>query len=1016
MIPFRYVWFVDFEFQSVDGERQRTWCMSAREYYTGRTIRMWRDELLACKRAPFETGPDALVVAFYLTAELLSFLEFSWPFPVNMLDLFAEHRCFTNGRHPPASGKKKGEKSGRNGLLNVLVLHGLGHIDAAEKEAMRQLAIRGEPFTAEEKTALQDYNDTDTVALAVLMPRMAPSIEWEYALARGRYMAAEARMVFAGVPIDMETLHRLRDNWEAIKLTLIADVDKDFGVYEGTTFKEAKFQAYLDATGKGWQYFPDGGPRLDADTFDAMADRDPTFRTLQELVSTLGTLRLSKLAVGSDGRNRCMLSAFNTVTMRNSPSTSKFVYGPARWLRGLIKPPPSYGVACIDWVSQEFAIQGALSGDEAMMATYRAGDVYIGFGKSARLIPPDAEDGDPAYDSERDRCKPIVLGVGYGMGYQSMATWAGIPPCEARALLQVHHETYAQFWAWSASILDDALRTRRMVSVLGWRRHLMDDPKVRSSHELADPDCRGAHDAARRHRRHRGWHRSMRPYPRRLLDRGAAGPASPHFSPNQVHWGADSERIVLRPRFFSNPQDAPMQTDCTPALFEFPPVGGRDVVASFDGGAITSDAGALLLGQTDRAIRLTERFASCFADTRTAELVEHPVETMVMQRVVGIALGYEDLNDHDQLRRDPVLAVLAGKLEAQRSDCAPLAGKSTLNRLELSRAEPTRYHKVSHDPAAIESLFVDLFLEAHTKAPKQIILDLDATDDPLHGNQEGKFFHGYYDCYCYLPLYIFCGRHLLAAKLRRSNIDGAAGSVEEVARIVAQIRRRWPRTRILLRGDSGFTRETLMAWCEANRVDYVFGLARNDRLEKAIIPELITATIESIRTGRTARCFKDFSYTTLDSWSRERRVIGKAEVTGGEANPRFVVTSLKRSEAGARHLYEKTYCARGDMENRIKECQLDLFADRTSTATMQANQLRLWFASMAYVLLCALRRIGLAHSQFADATCGTIRLKLLKLGALVRVSVRRIKIAMASACPWQDEFALAHVRLRNAIG
>ena len=347
-----------------------------------------------------------------------------------------------------------------------------------------------------------------------------------------------------------------------------------------------------------------------------------------------------------------------------------------------------------------------------------------------------------------------------------------------------------------------------------------------------------------------------------------------------------------------------MQTDCNPALFEFPPVGGRDVVASFDGGAITSDAGALLLGQTDRAIRLTERFASCFADTRTAELVEHPVETMVMQRVVGIALGYEDLNDHDQLRRDPVLAVLAGKLEAQRSDCAPLAGKSTLNRLELSRAEPTRYHKVSHDPAAIESLFVDLFLEAHTKAPKQIILDLDATDDPLHGNQEGKFFHGYYDCYCYLPLYIFCGRHLLAAKLRRSNIDGAAGSVEEVARIVAQIRRRWPRTRILLRGDSGFTRETLMAWCEANRVDYVFGLARNDRLEKAIIPELITATIESIRTGRTARCFKDFSYTTLDSWSRERRVIGKAEVTGGEANPRFVVTSLKRSEAGATSLRE----------------------------------------------------------------------------------------------------------------
>jgi len=457
-----------------------------------------------------------------------------------------------------------------------------------------------------------------------------------------------------------------------------------------------------------------------------------------------------------------------------------------------------------------------------------------------------------------------------------------------------------------------------------------------------------------------------------------------------------------------------MPTECNPALLEFPPVEGRHVVASFDGGAITSDAGALLLGQTDQAIRLTERFAACFTDTRTAELVEHQVETMVMQRIIGIALGYEDLNDHDDLRHDPVLAVLASKLQAQRSDCAPLAGKSTLNRLELSRDEPTRYHKVSHDPVAIEGLFVDLFLEAHKKAPKQIILDLDATDDPLHGNQEGRFFHGYYDCYCYLPLYIFCGRHLLAAKLRRANADAAAGAVEEVARIVAQIRCRWPRVRILLRGDSGFTREPLMAWCEANRVDYVFGLAGNNRLDQAIIPELITATIESIRTGKPARCFKDFSYRTRDSWSRERRVIGKAEVTGDKANPRFIVTSLAPAEIDGRRLYEKVYCARGEMENRIKECQLDLFADRTSAATMRANQLRLWFASMAYVLLCALRRIGLAHTRFADATCGTIRLRLLKLGVLVRISVRRIKVAIASACPWQDEFALAQLRLGMA--
>jgi hypothetical protein len=290
-------------------------------------------------------------------------------------------------------------------------------------------------------------------------------------------------------------------------------------------------------------------------------------------------------------------------------------------------------------------------------------------------------------------------------------------------------------------------------------------------------------------------------------------------------------------------------TECNPTLFDFAPVEGRQVVAAFDGGAITSDAGALLLGETDRAMRLTERFAACFIDGRMPDLIEHAVDTLVLQRVIGIALGYEDLNDHDELRHDPVLAVLAGKLLAKRSDCAPLAGKSTLNRLELSRPIATRYHKVSHDPAAIERLFVDVFLDAHRRPPEQIILDLDATDDPLHGHQEGRFFHGYYDCYCYLPLYIFCGRHLLAARLRRSNIDGAAGAIEEVARIVALIRRRWPRTRILLRGDSGFARETLMAWCEANRVDFLFGLARNERLEAAIRDEMLQAGLDSVRTG-----------------------------------------------------------------------------------------------------------------------------------------------------------------------
>ena len=459
-----------------------------------------------------------------------------------------------------------------------------------------------------------------------------------------------------------------------------------------------------------------------------------------------------------------------------------------------------------------------------------------------------------------------------------------------------------------------------------------------------------------------------------------------------------------------------MPTECIATLFDFAPVDGRCVVAAFDGGSITSDAGALLLGAADRAIHLTERFSACFDDRRMSDLVEHSVATMVMQRVVGIALGYEDLIDHDELRHDPVLAVLAGKLAARRSDCTPLAGKSTLNRLELSRLEPTRYQKVIHDPAAIETLFVDLFLNAQRRAPEQIILDLDATDDPMHGNQEGRFFHGYYDCFCYLPLYVFCGRHLLAAKLRRSNIDAAAGATEEVARIVAQIRKRWPRVRILLRADSGFTREPLMAWCEANGVDYLFGLARNDRLVAEIKDELAQAATESASTGKPARRYRDFTWCTLDSWSRYRRVIGKAEWNGGEANPRFIVTSLKTADVTARDLYESIYCARGDMENRIKECQLDLFADRTSAASMRANQLRLWFASMAYVLVCALRRIGLSHTQFAQATCGTIRLKLLKIGALVRISVRRIKVAMASACPYQHEFGLAHALLVNAAG
>jgi hypothetical protein len=463
-----------------------------------------------------------------------------------------------------------------------------------------------------------------------------------------------------------------------------------------------------------------------------------------------------------------------------------------------------------------------------------------------------------------------------------------------------------------------------------------------------------------------------------------------------------------------------MPTECSPDRMEFAPVAGRSVVAGFDGGTITSDAGALLLGAADRAIGLVRRFAACFTDHRSADQIEHSVATLVGQRVFALALGYEDLVDHDTLRHDPVLAAVSGKLTARRSDCAPLAGKSTLNRLEHAPlGEPTRYHRIGHDGALIERLFVELFLDAHRTPPEEIVLDLDATDDPLHGQQEGRFFHGYYGCYCYLPLYVFCGDHLLAAKLRRSNIDASTGAVAEIARIVTQIRARWPELRIVLRADSGFAREALMAWCEANRVDYVLGLARNSRLVTEIAAELARAKTEAAQTGKPARCFRDFRYQTLDSWTCARRVVGKAEQLadgGGEtsANPRFVVTSLAAEAWPAPALYERLYCARGEMENRIKECQLDLFADRTSTRAMRSNQLRLWFAAMAYVLIDALRRIALPATRLAQATAGTIRLKLLKIGALVRLSVRRVTVKMASGHPWQRDWAVAHAALVTA--
>jgi hypothetical protein len=458
-----------------------------------------------------------------------------------------------------------------------------------------------------------------------------------------------------------------------------------------------------------------------------------------------------------------------------------------------------------------------------------------------------------------------------------------------------------------------------------------------------------------------------------------------------------------------------MPTECSAEQLEFSCVERRRVVAAFDGGTVSSDSGVLLLGRVDEAIGLIDRLAGCFIDQRRADLIEHTVRTMIGQRVFGIALGYEDLNDHEQLRHDPVFGALLGKLEAHRSDCAALAGKSTLNRLELhARDGVNHYHKIRPRGEAIERLFVELFVEAHPEAPDEIVLDLDATDDPLHGHQEGRFFHGYYDGYCYLPLYIFCGEHLLCSKLRTSNIDGAAGAREEVERIVGQIREHWPHTRIILRADSGFCREELMGWCEQNAVDYLFGLARNSRLVRAIGAELHEAALESAHSHRPARRFKELSYRTRRSWSRARRVVAKAEQTGDKANPRFIVSSLSMHNWPMRELYEQLYCARGEMENRIKEAQLNLFADRLSTETFRANQLRLWLSSAAYVLMHALRRVGLANTTLARACANTIRLRLLKIGAVVRVSVRRVKLAMSQACPNQREFIAAFHALSAA--
>jgi hypothetical protein len=450
-------------------------------------------------------------------------------------------------------------------------------------------------------------------------------------------------------------------------------------------------------------------------------------------------------------------------------------------------------------------------------------------------------------------------------------------------------------------------------------------------------------------------------------------------------------------------------TQCNESPFPFAPHFSRAVVARFDGGAITSDGGALLLRETDRRLNLLPRLAACFEDRRNPWFTQHSVKELLAQRIYGLALGYEDLNDHDQLRADPLLAVLAGKREAGKE---PLAGKSTLNRLELSTGKADRYKKISYQQEKIDELLVALSIAAHEERPACVVLDLDTTDLPLHGHQEGRFFHGYYDSYCYLPLYIFWGEHLLCARLKTADQDASAGSRVEVQRIVRQLREAWPGVRIILRADSGFCRDELMSWCEREGVDYAFGLARNERLRKKIEPQMVTAALLEAETGKPARVFTEFLYkTTTGSWSRERRVVAKAEHLADKENPRFVVTSLSAEEWPAQQLYEEFYCQRGEMENRIKE-QLSLFADRVSTEHLHSNQLRLYLSAMAYVLLQGLRRLGLQGTEWAHAQAGTIRLRLLKIGAQVRITVRNVWVSLASGFPWQAMFARVWANLR----
>lgn len=464
-------------------------------------------------------------------------------------------------------------------------------------------------------------------------------------------------------------------------------------------------------------------------------------------------------------------------------------------------------------------------------------------------------------------------------------------------------------------------------------------------------------------------------------------------------------------------------TECNGERMHFQGLGRRRVEADFSGGQLSSDGGVLLLREVDQRMGLSEGMAECFTDYRRPELIEHSVAQLLAQRTYALVQGYEDLSDHAQLTRDPLMATAISKPDPEGTKRGSkdrgqgMASPSTLGRVERTPEHAdrgSRYAKVVADFDKLREFFVQRFIERFHRAPPRLILDLDPSDVPLHGEQQQRFFHGYYREHCYLPMYLFCGQFPLAVVLRPSNIDGSLGAVELLAPVIDQIRAAFPEVHLIVRADSGFCRDELMSWCESQSVDYVFGMARNPRLERAIATQLEQARRQYLRTGQPARVFRHFFYRTLSSWSGKRRVIGKAEYLPKGANPRFVVTSLSAAQFEKRYLYEEMYCARGEMENRIKEQQLDLFGNRASCHKFRGNHVRLWLSMAAHWLVVCLRQDALQGTELATAQAGTLRTKLLKIGALVTVSVRRVYVRLSSAFPLKQLFVSALARLRPA--